>query len=487
MTSLLSNPEQWYDAYEAASPRQRHQILLEVVEQPLSPEFLEETDFGGLLLEMQDELVNNNLLTETLALIAKFQQYQPELYAQEYAYFDKFLIEYYLYNNDLEKVQASLARFQENPVKDIDEMLRVLDFLKFYNATDVAAKLCQATYHLVENSSEVIGGTEAELGSVIFTDLMDKAYRKIKQREEIDWDEFSAKAKKYGYQSDRESIDDIHQNLQEDIEINEQFLKAFKKQQSRNQILSSLSVDFHKYMASEKQVSFICSQGILETIMKFLINYRDLKAKELAHPDSLFGFSQSQLDRFVAQQIGGFFSLGQAASFATLWGIPYLYDFLAAKQIIRSEIHQRAIAAATELKKQLTKVFSQLWKFDFVHRWLPPDSVSEADWEAEVKQFAASLEEVKPLSDEPGEGMMASLQRKLKQFIGEEEEEEPEKELAGELLEFAEEEPAVPPPPVKSYKPPKPKKSPLQEAAGLSDKKKKKPNKKRNKKGFDLL
>lgn len=100
MTSLFHNPEQWYAVYEAASPKQRHQMLLEALEQPLSPEFLQATDFGGLLLEMRDELVNNNLLTETLALIGKFQQYQPELYAQEYAYFDKFLVEYYLYTNE---------------------------------------------------------------------------------------------------------------------------------------------------------------------------------------------------------------------------------------------------------------------------------------------------------------------------------------------------------------------------------------------------
>jgi hypothetical protein len=485
MTSLFHNPEQWYAVYEAASPKQRHQMLLEALEQPLSPEFLQAKDFGGLLLEIRDELVNNNLLTETLALIGKFQQYQPELYAQEYAYFDKFLVEYYLYTNELEKVRASLVRFKENPGKGIDEMLRVLDFLKFYNATEIATDLCRATYRLVENSPDVIGGTAAELGGIIFMDLMDQAYRKLKQGEIVDWEKLVAEAREYGYEGDEQWLSEMQQDLTEDIQVDQQFFQAFKNQKFRQRIYRHLSIDFHKYMASEKQVSFICSQGIWETIMKFLIDHRDLKAKQLAHPDSLFGFSQNQLDRFVAQQIGGFFSLGQAAGFATLWSIPYLYDFLASKQIVGSEIHQRALAAATELKKQLTEEFSQLWKFDFVHRWLPANSVSQGDWETEAKQFAASLEEVKPLSDEPAQGMMESLRQGLRQFLGEEEEEELAGELVPELPEFAEGKATAPPPPVKSYKPTKSKKSPLQEAAELFQEKKK-PGKKK-KRGFDLL
>jgi hypothetical protein len=73
---------------------------------------------------MRDELVNNNLMTEAIALTTQFQQNQPELYAQEYAYFERFLIEYYLYTGELEQVKASLVRFAANPGQEIDEMLQ---------------------------------------------------------------------------------------------------------------------------------------------------------------------------------------------------------------------------------------------------------------------------------------------------------------------------------------------------------------------------
>jgi hypothetical protein len=482
MSTFLPDPEQWYSDYEAASPRQRHQMLQSVIEQPLSPEFLETNDLVGILLDMQEELVHHHLWTEALALIAKFQEYQPELYAEEYPFLDQFFVQYYLYTSELEKVQAALVRFKENPAPGIDQMLQILDWLKFYNATEIASDLCRATYATVENSPEVIGGTEAELASVILMALMDSAYRTIQQGQAVDWPQFLAEGQKYGYDADSEWIESIQRDLTEEIEINEQLFQGMKKQQSQGKVMRSLSVEFNKYMATEKQVSFICSQGILENLMDFLIDHRQLKKKQLAHPDSLFGFSQNQLDRFLAQQIGGLFSLRQAAGFATLWGIPYFYDFLLAKGVIEPKIHQRALTSVTELKKQLIAGFSQLWKFDFVHRWLPPDSISQADWDEEAQQFAASTKEVKPLSDEPQPTSMGELfPLEFRKFFGEKENEKQEQELPSNLPESTETEPTVSSPSVKISRPAKIKKSPLQEAAELSARKPKKLAKKRKK------
>jgi hypothetical protein len=431
---------------------------------------------------MRDELVNNNLMTEAIALTTQFQQNQPELYAQEYAYFERFLIEYYLYTGELEQVKASLVRFAANPGQEIDEMLQVLDLLKFYNATEIATDLCRATYHLVENSPDVIGGTEAELGNIIAIDSLEKAYQKIKIGASVNWEELKAQAREYGYAPDDGWLATIEPDLSQELQVDQQFFQAFKKQQSRQRIYGRLSLAFYKYMADEKQVSFICSQGIWETIFKFLINHRQLKAKQLAHPDRLFGFSQRELERFLAHQIGSFFCLGQAACFATLWGIPYLYQFLAGKQIISPEIHQQAIASATELKKQLMAGISPLWKFDFIHRWLPDDSVSQADWQSEAQQFAASSEQVKPLSDEPGQDTFASLDREIEQFFEEQEQSEQlPSESLGQLPESVGSQAPIPTP---SVKPPKPKKSPLQEAAELLAHEKKTPQNPK-KRGFD--
>ena len=122
-----------------------------------------------------------------------------------------------------------------------------------------------------------------------------------------------------------------------------------------------------------------------------------------------------------------------------------------------------------------------MWQFDFVHRWLPADSISQADWDGEAKQFAASTEEVKPLSDEAKPSMRELFPHELRGFFGEKENEEQEQELASDLPESTETETAGYSPSVKFSQPPKIKKSPLQEAAQLSEQKPKKLAKKRKK------
>ena len=142
--------------------------------------------------------------------------------------------------------------------------------------------------------------------------------------------------------------------------------------------------------------------------------------------------------------------------------MPYLYDFLYSQQIIRVRIRDRAIEAAAQLKKQLVDDFSQLWRFDFVHRWLPADSVSQTDWAAEAKLFESSLEKITPLSDEP-----AAETREFWSGDWEEEalsgEEWKDKSVSLAHANASEEVK----PKLKEYKPPKPKKSALQIAAEL--------------------
>ena len=97
-----------------------------------------------------------------------------------------------------------------------------------------------------------------------------------------------------------------------------------------------------------------------------------------------------------------------------------------------------------------------LWKYDFVHRWQPPDSISAGDFAAEAEIFAASINNVKPLSEEPGEGTIESFYSQLSS------------ELDNTLLR----QPATLP---------KQRKNPLQEAAELYDQKLKKLKKKNQK------
>lgn len=461
MSLILTNTQQWCDNYEAASAKDKHLLMVEALENPIPSRVIQECDLGMLLIELVDELGSNNLILDALALMEKVQQQQPELYAQEFQYLDTLRVKYYLFSNQPELLSYCLAQFKNDPISSIDQMMSSLvEYLRFYGATREIVDLCKSTYQPIKNSREVLPGTEDELASVILIDLMEKVYRQLQQGETVDWDAFGDAAKQYVTESQL-WIAEVRRNLTKEIEVNQQFFADFKKEQKRDDNLRALSLAFSIYMAEQKQVNFITSQRIWGAIFEFLSS-RELPRTQLSYPDHFFTFSEEKLDEHIAKLIGGLLSDGQAEAAVVLWGIPYVYDFLLNKQVIGQAVHQQAIAVTNVLKPKMIEFFDKyLWQLDFVHRWLPPDSVSEADFTAEATLFASSIEKVTPLASEPGKGNLESFYNQFKDFDLDitDEEEAP----------FSSNPRLFEPPEVKPEKPPKKRKSPLMQAADLFD------------------
>lgn len=480
MSMFLNDFDQWYDEYEAAAPSQQYALVKEAIAQPIPIEYAKEIDLGMILLEVFDLLVNHNQVDEVLALITTLQQQQPDLYQLEFQYFDTFLIKYHLFYNHIDAVSDTLIRFKTNPVQGIDQLIPALDDLQFYDATEPLIDLCQAVYHPVSTSRELIGGSEIEFGTILIIDQFERAYQRLQQGEPIDWQTLDPEVSQYGLETDAAIRAEVEHNLTTEVEGDSDFFQRFKD--NRGSALRQLLLGFCRDMATHHQISFIGSRVIWELTLDFLES-RELSKKQLAHPDKYFAIAQPALDRYVAQQIGGLLSSRQATGFAILWGIPYLYEFLQSRQIITEQTSQQAIADANALKPLLIKAFSShLWQYDFVHRWQCPHSIPEVEFAAEAEQFAASIKQSKPLSDQPVErpSWDAMLNQAAKK-IAAKTNQQPSKNRP-----TAEEE--SPPPIQSTWKPPKPRKSPLQAARHLPDtkpsSKSKQSNKKKKRKGF---
>ncbi|WP_416669945.1 hypothetical protein [Egbenema bharatensis] len=474
MTLSVANPEQWNTEYDAASVKQQYDMLLDALSQPLTPDLIEDLDLGLLLAMMRDELVHKNQLEKAVALLHVLHQQQPEFHQAEFPFLDSLLIEYFLYKNDLEQVREGLGQFLLNPVEDIDQTLMTLDYLKLYDARDLAIELCQAAYEPVKDSPMVIRGTEMEFSNVLLYDRMQRAYEQLQQDESVDWDAFLEETVRYGFPKKPKWIAEIQQSLTTEVEKNPAFLAQFKR--DRAAALRTLSIGFYQYMAKQKQMSFVCSYAIWKSVVNFLDN-RQIPNKKLSQPELYFAFEQDDLDYTVHQMIGGLLSMTQAIGFGLLWGMSYVYDFLLAKQMISDQVHQQAMTGIHDLKSAIVEDYPKLWRFDFVHRWQPPDSVSAEEFAAEASRFAASLEPVEPLSDEPGGGlteqsfidslkrhMPPDVQEALAQLMAKEDNfaEADEEEYVPPIVRFQE--------PDYDYEPPKKPKSALKLASELPDK-----------------
>lgn len=478
-SEILTNPEQWCDNYEAASPQEQYSLMMAALEEQLKSELIEQLDLGMLLVELIDELDSNNLLTDALELIEKVQQNHPEFYAQEFQYLDTLRVKYYLFHNQPELVRSCLTQFKANPIRSIDQMMGVIDYLQYYGANDILVDLCNSIYIEVKKSSEIIRGTEDDLAGIILLDLLEKAYHKLQKGETADWESIADAVNQFDPENAQKWLSETRQILTEKIEVNELFFAGFKKQEQRSFNLRALSMAFADYMAVRKQVGFISSLAIWSAVFRFLAD-RELSNKELEHPERYFSFTEKQLDEYLASLLKAFFSDRKSEVFAVLWGIPYIYELLHQQKVISEKVYETAIAGATALKPQIINYYGkQLWKFDFVHRWSPPDSISDSDFEKEASIFATSINQFTPLSTEPGEGSLESFYNQIK-------ENSPFKDLFTEQ-ELEEQKVANPPkqadvPQFKPLKPPKKRKSPLMQAAELIDQNKLPKSKQKKKK-----
>lgn len=485
MAAIAIDPEQWYADYEAASVKQQYVMLLDVIAQPIAPEVIEDLDLGMLLVMMRDELVNHNQLEQAIGFIQTLQEKQPALYQQEFPFLDNLRVEYYLYKNDRDRAHQALQQFIAHPVEDIDQTLAILDYLKFYDAVDLAIELCRAAYKPTQESQQVVLGTELEFGKVLLQAQMQQAYQQLQAGQSVDWDTFANEVTTYGFDRKPQSLEDLQHHLTHSVESSPEFLNLFKR--DRRKALLALSVTFCKDMAEQKQFSFICSGAIWQAVCDFL-GGRDLPHKQLAHPDLFFHFTQPQLDKHIAQKIGGFLSMQQVVGVGLLWGLTYVYDWLLAKQVIQPAVQQAAIEITTALKADFMDGFSNLWKYDFVHRWQLPDSITPEAFAVEAQRFAVTLADETPLSDDPGRGTTRLLMEGLEQFLPPSAlkalEEMDEEELNSVFSAEAEDEggdevdediqPTKPRESISNFKPTKPRKSALQLASELPEQAKKK-------------
>ncbi len=419
MTENAITPDKWYDQYIESSVKQQYQMLLDIMQQPLSQDFLESTDMDDLLIAMSDELNSNNLIDEHLTLIQLVQQQQPKLYKKEFVYYDNFLATYYLYTKQHDLLKNALIRFKKYPANDLEQFWAVLNLLSFYEQSEIAVDLCQSIYKLVKNNSKLISGAEDELAWLIVTNLMEKAYQRNQQGEDIDWKKFNTELQKYGYGEDKDWLEDIKYALTNEFN-KEQCLSRFKQKKLQGRAFNILSTTFYIYIKQEKQMSFVCSQAMWEAIFDFLGN-RDLNFKQSANPNTFFKFSKKDLESYLAQKLSGFLSMRQAQAFATLWGITYLYDFLLSTGIIRDQVHSKIINITNQLKAELLEKFRnswQLWRYDFINRWQPDSNSDSSELATQAQFFTDSFAHSEPLSDKPGEGKVESFFNEMAEKLG---------------------------------------------------------------------
>ncbi|MEK7396949.1 MAG: hypothetical protein AAB116_08440 [Candidatus Poribacteria bacterium] len=338
----MKTPEQWNEEFESASPKRRYELIMEILDTPMSTKFIEEIDFGMYLSEIADTLASDNLFTDMQALIDKIQIKQPNIYKKEFQYFDHYMVDYYLFKNDRDKVIEYSSRFANSPVQAIDLMMPMLDNIRLYGYIDVAVNICKRAYIPVKKSPDVIEDAAADLAIIIFNDMTEKAYQRIKNNESVDWEALAKDLKRFDLNNTPEFINEVKYLLT--TELNGENLVSnfeFNNQKSMNVLLWS----FMRYMLDQKKMSFVCSEFIFTSSLDFLEQKRPQNKRKLSS-NEYFSFSKKDIDSYIVDLIGGFLSTRQSEAFVILWGMVYLYDFLLSNNIITNSVYNNMVAVS---------------------------------------------------------------------------------------------------------------------------------------------
>ena len=203
MSQFLTQTDQWFDDYDSASPRQQYAMVKAAIAQPIPAELAEDVDLGMLLVEILDSLVNHNQVEETLTFIETLRQQQPDVYRQEFQYYDSFVAQYHLFYEDDKAVEAALTRFKANPVQGIEQLTALLNDLTFYGSEPVL-DLCAQVYEPWASSSQLIDDSEADFGAVLISHQLEQVYRRVVLGKTVDWGAVCRDLRQHDFRQDPE-------------------------------------------------------------------------------------------------------------------------------------------------------------------------------------------------------------------------------------------------------------------------------------------
>ncbi len=398
MPVSFTDADEWCAEYKNATPEGKHELMLQTISQPLSGNFLDNLDLVDYLLDHIHKLDMHNRTGDLVSLIEQTRDGQPDLYREDFYYFDQHLVFSYLYLDQVEKLGGPLSRYATDPVSGFDYLRQAFNLLRLYQKADLAVDLSDRIFQTVRDSVEIISGAEDRLAETVYFYRAEQLYRQLQTGQQINWPDFVLPLSKFGFQASKIQ-EDLTRYLGGEVSGPDGFLDLLRQYGHGGRWF--LAYDFCKYMLNQKELGFVTSDLIWEEAIAFW-EKREHSLPDKDSLDQFFYFTEQDLDAHLGNMLSSFLSQEQPSAVGLLWGLPYIYDFLLKKAIVSEALYHEILDKVALLKTKFTTAYShRLWKYDFVHRWTPPDAVSAGEFASEAALFADTFKRPLSLDDHP--------------------------------------------------------------------------------------
>lgn len=377
--------EEFWDLYINEKILDIFDETCEFFSQELPAGFTDEYDAIEVILETS----GHNETAKNFDKVIKFrnilEQYQPDLYKQTFVYLNDFLVEYYCFHQDKSKVDEAFSLYIENPLEDIDYYSQIFKKLQFYQHTELLNRAIEENYHDISDSELVIGSPY----ELAFCKLYISLQESFVQGKRLNETGFLAKIEEFDFELSDVVFSSIEKGLLQS-QLSADDLNSLLVKDNDLGTLIILRTYFQRYMY-ERGFEFYLSGYIWDNMLQL---WHDNRVNEKTKETTLSSFFRVTADTFEKHLISftDMYDLDKPKMIATLWGSVYIYDFFYKSEIISAEAYHDFLNISQKLKGLLIGIFTpDLWRSNFVHHWVKPDSVSEDEFREEHNIFTKSL------------------------------------------------------------------------------------------------
>lgn len=342
---------------------------------------LENYDIGETVVETLSQLKNAKEFDQALLLTDAIREHHPDIIWKEYlSSIPKFLMEYYGHHTHAGELEKAISMYDEVIEKHYDDFFVSFHLLLYYGHIDLAYGAIERNFETIKESDKLIPGTWAEL-SVIQKAICLEEYFQHPDKQAAK-EEFFKKMLPFGLTEEMEDFKDIDHAL-----YGENTLLQDDKTTPTG--LLYISVKMRAMVAMrEKNIPFALCQFFFDSLYR----YWRKENGENSGLHEFFKTKETTFIEYIERKAGGVFLEDSVGMAAVLWGSVYVYDFLLSEGIIDQSAFGTFKKAANTLKgRVIAGNLSELWRFEFVHRWAKPDSISEQEFETEMTIFQKSL------------------------------------------------------------------------------------------------
>ena len=373
--------KEFWDKYLNEDILEIFELTCDFFSKELPKEFIENYDVEEVILETRGHNETAKNFDNVIRFSELLQKEQPKLYDENFQYFDDFLIDYYCFHKDYNKVESSFSNFILNPTQDFDMYLISFSKLLFYGYTNILNVAITKNYKKVETSDRLMGNAGHDLA-------LTKLYLTLEEfnlSDDFDTKTFLTKLNKYDFDFDNDFLSAVETGMREQL-TKENIVNNFLY--DRQNFITTLEIYFLKYM-HERKISFAISGRIWDNILIFWAENND---KKICKPNDYFQVQVDEFEKHLSSLSGDMFIDNKSEMIAVLWGSVYVYDFLKAIEIIKQNTFDNFVEITRILKGKVIGQFtSDLWNSNFVHLWEKPDSISTIEFIEEEKIFKKSI------------------------------------------------------------------------------------------------